>query len=399
MSSAVRLVLFRLHQRSSPLHVRERAAAAAEALPAAPHRFALVSCHRVELYAALRGDEKPRRWLASELGSQIASLFGDDGLVVDELQASRHLFRVACGLDSAIRGEAQIRSQLRRSFDATRAACAVETALAELVRRALRIGRDVRTSTALGTVRRSIGSLAVEEAERLLPDAGRATALIIGAGEIGKLAARALRRRVGEILIANRDAARAAELASALGARAVPVDDLDRALAETDLVISAADTRGAILTRQRLATRLARGPLVLIDMAVPRSVDADARSLAGLYYRSVDDLGAAPEVGLEEAVAEAECRCEAAAREFIGWRRERESVQAVRALRGRAERLRQARLERALAKLRHLEERDRRVVVSLAHALTNELLHAPTVALRRAPERAAVALELFGVDE
>jgi glutamyl-tRNA reductase len=177
------------------------------------------------------------------------------------------------------------------------------------------------------------------------------------------------------------------------------LEDLDRALTRCDLVISAADTRGAILTRGRLARRLARGPLVLIDMAVPRSVDADARALPGLRYRSIDDLTAAPETGLEEALAEAERRCEDAAREFVAWRREREAAQAVRSLRERAERLREARLARALAKLRHLDARDRRVVVSLAHALTNELLHAPTLALRRAPERAEVALELFGVDE
>ncbi len=387
MASGSRLRLFRLHQRTAPLLARERATVAVGALPPSADRFAITSCHRVELYA-----------IGEAVSDEVAALFAHDA-VVDDFAVARHLFRVGCGLDSVIRGEGQILSQLRRSFDTLRATAAVDPVLSELVRRALRVGRVVRATTPLGGVRQSVGSLAVDEAVRLLPDAAHATALVVGAGEIGKLAARALRPRVGAIVVANRDAARGEELAARIAARAVPLARLDEELANADLVISAADTRGALLSAERLAARLSRGPLVLIDIAVPRSLDEDARALPGLVYRSVDDLIEEPRAELDGAVAEAERRCDAEARAFVAWRREREAADAVRTLRDRAERLREARLERALAKLRHLDERDRRVVASLARALTNELLHAPTLALRRAPERAREALELFGVDE
>lgn len=389
MTSTSVLRLLRLHQRTAPLEARERATAAVQALPPARGRLAIASCHRIELYA-----------IGETIPAEVAAAFPHDALVEDERVVARHLLRVACGLDSVIRGEGQILGQIRRALDGARASVGVDPVLSELVRRALGVGRAVRATTALGSVRRSVGSLAVDEAVRLVPAASRATALVVGAGELGKLAARALRYRVGAIVIANRDSARGEELAAAIGARAVGLARLEDALQDADVVISAADTRGALLDRELLARRVARGPLVIIDVAVPRSVDAEARALPGLVYRSVDDLAAmSPDAALDGAVAEAERRCEAAAGAFVAWRRERGAADAVRVLRERADRVREARLGQSLAKLRHLDDRDRRIVASLARALTNELLHAPTLALRRDPRRAPAALELFGIEE
>lgn len=383
-----RLVLLRLHQRTAPLHARERAALAVEGLAPSGERFAIASCHRVELYA-----------LAEAMPADVAAAFPSEALVSDDRAVARHIFRVACGLDSVIRGEAQILSQLRRAFDSLRAQVTLDPILSELVRRALHLGRAVRASTALGSVRRSIGSLAVDEAARLVPDPSRATALVVGAGEIGKLAGRALRHRVAAIVVANRDPVRAHEVAAGIGGRGVALDALDAELARADIVISAADTRGAVLTAERLASRLRSGSLVVVDMAVPRSLDETARALPGLVYRSVDDLTERPDAALEGAAAEVERRCEREADAFAAWLLERDAVDAVRALREIVERRRDARLERTLAKLRHLDARDRRIVASLARALTNELLHAPTVAVRRDPARARDALELFGVEK
>lgn len=391
-ASGQRLALLHLHQRSAALDARERLAAAALALTPRTDLIALATCHRVELYAAVPRDADPHAWFAGRLAADVPrEALRTDGDV------ARHLFRVACGLDSAVRGEGQILGQIRRTFDAIRASTRLDPLLADLFQHGLHVARVLRATTPLGTVRRSVGSLAVDEGIRLLPDASSATALIIGAGEIGKLAARALRHRVGHLVIANRDLSRACALALDIEAEAAPLDAIDGALSRADIVISAADTRGQLLTAERLVARLARGLLVLVDIAVPRSVDAAGRALPGLVYRDVDDLAGEPEPHLGDALAAAEDRCAAEAESFMTRAREREASAVIHALRDRAERIRRARLERALAKLSRLGERDRGVVEALAASLTNALLHEPTVALRERPERADEVAWLFGL--
>src|SRR5207245_2347588 len=165
-----------------------------------------------------------------------------------------------------------------------------------------------------------------------------------------------------------------------------------------DVVISAADTRGVIFDGRRLERRVASGPLVLVDLAVPRSVAAEARALPGLTYRTADDLkdsGAPP----ADVVAEAERLCARAAERFAAECRQRTAVPVIQAMRAHADALRRRQLARALAKLGHLSARDREVVRALAWSLTNALVHAPTLALRVAPKRADAARALFRLEE
>lgn len=393
---AVRAALLHLHQRSAPLDAREALALAAERVAPAPDLIALSTCHRIEVYAAVPLGVDPRAHFAARLGEDGAALVPRAGLGVDA-EVPRHLFRLACGLDSAVRGEGQILNQLRRTYDAARASVRLHSLLADLFQHALHLGRELRGTTPLGGVRRSIGSLAVDEGLRSFAEPTAVTALVVGAGEIGKLAARALRRRVGYLLVMNRDLARAERVALEADAEALPLDAIDAALTRADLVISAADTRGTLLTAERLAPRLARGRLVLVDIAVPRSVEPEARGLGGLVYRTVDDLAEETDPAIVEALAIAERRCDEEAAAFVRRRRERLAAPTIQALRERAEGVRRARLERALAKLSRLGERDRGVVEALAASLTNALLHEPTVALRERPERADEVAWLFGL--
>jgi glutamyl-tRNA reductase len=199
------------------------------------------------------------------------------------------------------------------------------------------------------------------------------------------------------VLVANRDRSRAETAAATSGAEALGLDDVPQALAGVDAVISAADTRGALLSRELLAERIRQGPLVIVDIAVPRSVAPDARDLDGLRYRTVDDL-AADNVSVPAAdVALAAERCSREAVAFMREWRERAAVDVIRDVRARADSLRQEQLDRALRRLGHLDERDRRIVEALATGLTNAILHAPTVALREEPSRSDSARELFGI--
>ncbi|HEY8657215.1 MAG TPA: glutamyl-tRNA reductase [Candidatus Limnocylindria bacterium] len=388
-----RLALLHLHQRAAALDARERIAAAATAA-AGPDCVVLATCHRVELYLVPPDGGDPRAFVGERTGlspEDLASLELREGSA-----AVAHLFGMTCGLDSAVRGEAQIAGQVRAAYDAARAQGPVHPLLARVLERALAVARDVRATLPSGGERRSVGSLAVDEALAHLGDPARATVLVVGAGEIGKLAARALGTRIGTLLVANRDPERAASIAAACGGRTVPFDALGPAIGAADAIISAADTRGAVLTADALSARAARRPLVLVDLAVPRSVAEDARTLPGLVYRSVDDLAETGDLPAErlEAIA---IRCDDAARAFAAERRERDAARTIGELREQAERLRAAQLERALARLGHLPERDRRVVEALASGLTNALLHQPTLALKADPDRERVARELFGL--
>jgi glutamyl-tRNA reductase len=395
MSHLSSLGLLGVHQRDAPLDAREQFAAGV-ASQVGPDLVVLSTCHRVECYFAIPPSVDARAWM----GERVLGL--DDGLrgaqVLTGEAAVRHLFRAAMGLDSVVRGEGQILSQLRDTYDRARACFELDPLLSEVIQHALHLAREVRAATSFGTVGRSVGSLAVDALVRLLPQPSTASVLVIGAGEIGRLAARALVSRVGAVRIANRDPDRARELAVAIGAEGGGQELLDRALDEADAVVSAADTRGTWLTVERLARRLARGPLAIVDIAVPRSVDVPARVLPGLTYRSVDDLVSAGSGPLEADVAFADRRCVEEARRFLLRRFAREASPTIHALRTHAGAIRDAQLRRALAKLSHLDSRDRRVVEGLASALTGALLHRPFVALRSDPTREQAARTLFGLE-
>ena len=363
-------------------------------MPGAVERGAvgLVTCHRVEVFAALPADVDPHAWLR---GPDEASAALEAVVVRTGAAAVTHLFRVAAGLDSAIAGERQILGQLRRAYAGR--STPLPPLLSAAFERALHHGRLLRARTPLGSVTRSIGSLAVDELLRHLPDPTDATVLVVGAGEIGKLAVRALRRRVGHILVVSQSGDSAERAAAAVGGDAVALPDIARAVEVADGLISAADTRGTVLNAALLGERAARRPLVVVDIAMPRSVAADARVLEGLRYRSVDDLRSEATVSTE-VIAACEEACRVAAARFIDDSASRDAAPVIAALHARADGLRRRQLDRALAKLGHLSQRDRDVVAGLAQALARGLLHEPTAALRTKPSRADAARELFRIE-
>ena len=383
----MRLAVARAHQAVADLDERERFAARVLAAPASGDRIALLTCHRAELYAVLPDEADPSHFFEALLGDLPPAV-----AVGTDRAAVLHLFRVAAGLDSVIAGERQILGQIRTAYE--RARPSLGGPLAALFERALHVGRSLRTSSALGSARTSLGSLAVAAALARVPAPASAHVVVLGAGEMGKLAARALARRVGSLTIVNRDVDRAAALADGTGGRALTLAALPSALATADALIAAADTRGAVLTRDLLAPHVSRG-LVVVDIAVPRSVASDARELLGRSYVSVDDLvpvedGLAPE---ERERCEARCGEEADA--LLARLRGRAAGETIARLRDRAEAVRQRQLDRALSRLGHLSERDRRIVESLSTGLVNALIHEPTTALRESPGRAGAARELF----
>ena len=290
------------HHRS-PVALRERLAVAAtdplalaamlRQLPGANECVVVATCNRLEIYLGGPVDRARLDAALAERAGVAAGELSGHAFTHQGEAAARHLFRVAAGLESMVLGEAEIAGQVRRSYDGARAAGLSGSVLDQLFQRALACGKDVRTNTGLGDHKLSIASQAVDLARQVHGDLASARLLLVGAGETAELAARYLTiAGVRAITVINRSAERGAELAGRIGATALAWDGLADALAGHDVVVSSTAAPHPVITTAmvRAAVRARRAPLVFIDLAVPRDVEADAGALDDVFVFNVDHL-------------------------------------------------------------------------------------------------------------
>lgn len=386
---------------SAPLAIRERLALAPEACAGllaralsagADEAVVLVTCGRTELYAARRNSAPDPVALASLLAetgrAPLESLQpyleqrrGRDAIV--------HLLRVASGVGSLVLGESEILGQVARAHESAAREGMSGPVLGRLFGTAVRAGRRARDETAIGAKAISVPSVAVQAALRALGTLEGRVVLVLGAGETSELAVRALMARGAALpIIMNRTLARAEALAAVFGTRAEPMDRLLPTLAGVDVVVSSTGAPRALLSADdvRRAMRAREGrPLAIVDMAVPRDVDPAVRDLPGVHYFDLDDLARAAEENLNGRRAEVP-RVEAIVTEeterVIEWMRTTSVTPTIASLRSRAEEIRQAELTRALRRLPHLSERERRALEAFSKSLVKKLLHDPTSALK-----------------
>jgi glutamyl-tRNA reductase len=360
----------------APLEVRERLyladGHAAELASELGEAVVLSTCNRTEVYLADGDPERVREELERRSGLDLGSLLArwDEGEVV------AHLFRVVAGLDSLVPGESQILGQVREAYEAARTRGATGTLLNRLFEDALRAGKRVRTEAKLHELPESVAASAVELAASKLAGVEGRRALLFGAGKMSELAARDLRGRGAEVVVASRTLESAQDLAERVGGRAAAFDAVAVELPEADLVISATRCPYPILHAE--AVRPREKPLVLVDVAVPRDLDPAIGELEGCTLFDIDALGEGL-VGREEEVREAEAIVADEAARFAEWRRSRDAADAIRDLRARAEEIRAEELARAGARLSELSPRERETVETLTTQIVNKLLHAPTV--------------------
>jgi glutamyl-tRNA reductase len=398
------LSLIGVSHHTAPVDVRERVAFEPEAAAELARALAgdegeavcLSTCNRTELYVAGPGAERRAVELLSEEAEGVLYRRRDD-------EAARHLFRVAAGLDSQVRGETEILGQVRAAY----ALGAPGPLLDRLFREALRVGRKVRVQSPVGENAASAAAAAAVLAERVLGDLTDREVLVVGAGEIGSRAAARLAARGATIAsVANRGAERRERLAAHYGARAVGLDRVADALADVDVVVSATGSSGIVIGRDDVEAALAsreRRPLLLVDLAVPRDVDPEVGPLPYAFLYDVDDLGETVGAG-EDAAARAEEIVAEEAERFRAWQASRGVVPAIAALRGRAEEIRARELARAERRLGTLTAEQRRAVDALTAQIVNKLLHDPTVRLKEAAAGAEgvgyadTIRHLFGLD-
>jgi glutamyl-tRNA reductase len=315
---------------------------------------------------------------------------------------------VAAGIESLVLGESEILGQVREAFSAATAAGSGNAVLARLFHTAMRVGRRARSETDIGAHGGSISALAIALSRRLVGDLRRKTVLVVGAGEAGSKAAGALvQNGVGRLLVTTRRSGLAEEIARELNGVAIPISEMKAALAEADVLITATAATETIVSADDVALAMAsrpQRPLLIVDIAVPRDVDAAARGVANVHLFDIDDLESAAEANMDARLREVgavEAIVEDEVRRFESWLSGQNVEPTIAVLRQRAEAVRQAELERTLSRLGHLSVADRQRIGAMSEALVNRLLHEPMTRLRQhGAERHAKALrELYGLDE
>ena len=369
----------------------------------------LSTCNRTELYLASDGvvpSDEAMAALAAARGvpAPEGPLFYHE----TEAAAARHLFRVAAGVDSLVVGESEILGQVREAFSAATAAGRGNAVLARLFHAALRSGRRARSETEIGAHGLSVSALAVSLSRNALGDLRRKTVLVVGAGEAGRRAAAALvQSGVGRLLVTTRRSGRAEEIARELNGATFPFEELAQAVREADVVIASTAAPEAVITTaavEAAMTARAGRPLVVVDIAVPRDVEASVRDVAGVRLFDIDDLQMMAERNREtreQEIGAVETIIDDEVARFQAWLAGRQVVPTIAALRKRAEATRRAEVARTLAHLPDLAAADRSRIEAMSKALVKRLLHSPVTRLR---ERGGgrdldVVRDLFELDE
>jgi glutamyl-tRNA reductase len=416
--------------RSAPLELLERLAVDAERRPKAlaglldqehVHEAVIVStCNRVEVYAAISrfhgAAGEVRRFLADQGGLALEEFAG---YLYDyyEERAVQHLFEVAAGIDSMVVGEAQILGQVREAFRAAQAERSVGPVLSSLFTTAIKVGRRARSETGIGAGMASTVTVGLRVAAEQLDGLAGRRALLVGAGSLARLAGRALKAAgAAELVVANRTPATGAALAGELGGRAVGLDRVAGELAAADLLVAATAGTTPTVTAAAVAAALDQreagppgsppGPLVLLDLGVPRDVEPEARQLPGVVLADLDGLRAVLETdeGPHREVERVRSLIAQETAAYLGGQREARLGPTIRSLRARAEQVRQQELARASTRLAGLDERQRAAVEAVTRGLVNKLLHDPmvrgkTLAARPDGDLYVAALrELYGLD-
>ncbi len=353
----------------------------------------LSTCNRVEIY----GRASPRH-ARSELILDLVSRF--NGLDPEEIdrhayfyldeEAVRHCFRVGSSLDSMIVGEPQITGQIKEAYFEAKKHQATGLILNNLFERAFNVAKRVRTETGIASHAVSVSFAAVELARKIFADLKDRSVLLVGAGEMGELAARHLiSHGVERVLVANRTYERAVEMARGFLGEAIPFEALGERLADADIVISTTGSSQPIITKEQVqgALRARRNrPMFFVDIAVPRDIEPAVNELANVYCYDIDDLKTVVESNIKERQREADRAEEILSQEvqaFVQWFASLDAVPTIVELLEKYDTVRREEVAKTLAKLGNVGEQERQSIEAMAHAIVKKILHDPIVTLKK----------------
>lgn len=417
------LLVIGLNYRTAPIELREKLSIdKAELGPAlellatyAKQGVILSTCNRLEVYAFEEEE--------TDLSARVtAFLTAVSGIPKSELSGhlyqhqgdgcAQHLFQVTSGLDSMVVGETQVLGQVRTAFSVATELGHVRGPLSGLFHQALRTARHIHRDTHIGSRSRSVSQAGVQLARGLLGDLSQKQALVIGAGDAGRLVAQALSDAgVKKMVVTNRTQWRAEDLAKELGGIAVPIEDLSRQLAEADVVISSTGSPGYILDRSTVQEAVGQRnerPLLLIDIAVPRDIDPAVADLNNVQIYDIDALQLMSEIAPENMrkdLAWAEGIVERRTEDFRQWWDSLDVMPLIASIREQAEAIRRNEVAKTLSKIKGQMPDDPEELAghldAMTAALVKKLLHQSTIFFKenRGPAQQELARKLFDLDE
>ncbi len=395
------LIALGLNHLTAPVSLREQVAFDADAAgtalleltrePGVEEAMILSTCNRTELYVGVTAGAEhiPQDWLSRHHRLTPGKL--DEFLYRhDEHHAVRHMFRVATGLDSMVLGEPQILGQVKDAYQQARGAQTLRAPLDRLLQYTFAVAKRVRTDTRIGAHTVSVAFTAVRLAEQVFADLKQACVLLIGAGDTIELAARHLAdKQVRRLIVANRTLESAQDLAGRYGGYAISLTDLPLHLADADIMISSTASRQPVVTRtmveQAISTRR-RKPMFMVDIAVPRDIEASVGELPDVYLYGIDDLHHVIDDNRRSraaAASEAEAIIDLQVDRYMAWRRALTLRNPALDMRLHAETYRDEVLAKARAMLANGKSADE-ALAFLARTLTSKLLHHPSARLREA---------------
>jgi glutamyl-tRNA reductase len=398
----MRLQILGLNHTTAPVEVREQVVFAGDQIGRALARLTelqgvteavlLSTCNRTEFYVITddSGRDALQSWLHNE--GNLDPAFADTLFSMEEEQAIRHIFRVACGLDSMVLGEPQILGQLKDAVRDAEQVGSIGRQLGALFQHTFSVAKKVRTETEIGANPVSVASAAVSLAQQFFAGFSQHTALLIGAGTTIELVAKHLDgKKIGRLVVANRDLDRAKRLASRFGGYAVPLSELEGTLPEADIIITSTASEEPIVTRAQMSAAIQlrkRKPIFAVDIAVPRDIEQEVAELDDVYLYSIDDLQKVIQEGQgsrEAAAVDAHRILDEEITRYTNMQRAKEANPIITALRDHGHFVREevvAQARRRLASGMSSED----VIEYATAAMMKKLLHSPSVKLREAGE-------------
>ena len=397
------IIVVGLSYNTAPLEIREKVAFAPNrielplrelvTLPDIAEAIILSTCNRVETYAATHdiagGIARIKRFLADFhdmpfdlLEPHLYGLHGEDAI--------RHVFRVASSLDSMVMGEPQILGQVKSAYGYAAEYKTSGIILNRFMHKAFSVAKRVRTETRIASSAVSVAFAAVELAKKIFDDLSDKTVMLIGAGEMGELAAKHfINSGVRGVLVANRTFERGEKLAAEFDGRAVIFEDLFDHLHKADIVLSSTGAPQHIIKSKQVAETMRRRklkPMFFIDIAVPRDIDPKVNELENVYLYNTDDLQGIVEYNLRQRAAEAEKAEDIVNQEigqFFTWISALEVTPTIIALRSRFEEIRKAELARTVTGWKDLQPEQEKRLEALTGAIISKLLHNPISVLKQ----------------
>ncbi len=416
----MRLQILGLNHNTAPVEIREQVVFAGDEVGRAVARLTdiegvdeavlLSTCNRTEFYVITSdgGRDRLQDWLTNERGLDPG--FASTLFTLDSDDAIRHIFRVACGLDSMVLGETQILGQLKDAVRSAQDAGTVGQHLTRLFQHTFSVAKKVRTDTEIGANPVSVASAAVRLAQQFFAGFEQHTALLVGAGVTIELVAKHLTGRdIGRLFVANRNVERARNLASKFGGYALPLSELEGTLPEADILITSTASAEPIIRKEQVKAAMKvrkRKPVFAVDIAVPRDIAPDVAEVDDLYLYTIDDLQQVIQDGQtsrEAAAVDANRILDDEIRRYLSIERAKQVSPLIVALREQGGIIREGVLHEAQRRLD--KGVDTREVIEFATAsLMKKLLHNPSVRLREAAESddheiIDATRKLFGIDE